>query len=134
MSTDSLVIIAEKKSCCFGDIYAAQWNRTEYSSLFSGQAFFNVVGVVDMCKSPTLSSVFTTEAKGFFYFPGATNEAVEKDMEGNLVREASVTDVINFLEKETLTDSYRRYKFLLSLLRGVDMSAWENLVVLYYEY
>ena len=134
MSTDSLVIIAEKRDMCFAEPYVSFWNRRENPYILDGKAFFNVVGVVDMCKSPTLSSVFTTEAKGFFYFPGATNEAVEKDMEGNLVLEASVTDVINFLEKETLTDSYRRYKFLLSLLRGVDMSAWENLVVLYYEY
>ena len=134
MSTDSLVIIAEKRDMCFAEPYASFWNRRENPYILGGKAFFHVVGLVDMCKSPTLSSVFTTEAKGFFYFPGATNEAVEKDMEGNLVREASVTDVINFLEKEILTDSYRRYKFLLSLLRGVDMSAWENLVVLYYEY
>lgn len=56
------------------------------------------------------------------------------DCYGDVIKSAEPQAVIEWLENEVKTDDYRRLKPLLNLLKGFDLSQWENIQVLHYGY
>lgn len=52
------------------------------------------------------------------------NTLIEKDKYGERVKSADFPTVIEWLEKEVLTNEQRRLKPLLALLKGFDLSQW----------
>lgn len=64
------------------------------------------------------------------------NTLIEEDCYGEKLTTADFPTVIAWLEKEVKKDDYRRLKPLLSLLKGFDLSQWQDgeLQIVHYGY
>ena len=63
------------------------------------------------------------------------NKRIIEDEYGDPLIEIPINDMIDFLEETIDKDEhYRRNMPFLKLLRGFDLSEWNNLVVLHYGY
>lgn len=68
-----------------------------------------------------------------YIFSDDGNTKITEDKYGSPLKEVPVKDMIDMIEKEIEADKdYRRYQPCLNLLKGFDLSRWENLVVLHY--
>jgi hypothetical protein len=93
-----------------------------------------VVAVFNMCKFGDFNGVFIKETDCFIYADDGNTEITE-DKYGDSLKEASVEDVIKYLEEYKDTqEPYRRVEPLLGLLKGFDVSEWEDLIILHYGY
>lgn len=93
-----------------------------------------VVSTFNMSKFGDFRNVFAKETDCYFYEDGADGEVLT-DKYGARITEASVKDVINYLEDyKNNKEHYRRVQPLLSMLKGFNTNEWRNLVVLHYGY
>ena len=93
-----------------------------------------VVAVFNMCKFGAFNGVFQKETDCFVYADDG-NTKITEDKYGDVLTEASIKEVIKYLEgyKEN-QEHYRRVEPLLGLLKSFNPSEWEELVVLHYGY
>ena len=93
-----------------------------------------IIAVFNMCKFGAFNDIFTKETDCFIYADDGNTE-ITKDKYGDSLKEASIEKVIEYLEnyKES-QEHYRRVEPLLKLLKGFDLTEWEDLIILHYGY
>ena len=90
-----------------------------------------VIASFDLCCVPINFSQYPTT--DCYIIADDGNTKITEDQYGSPLKEVPVKDMINMIEKEIEADEdYRRYQPCLNLLKGFDLSRWENLVVLHY--
>ena len=97
-----------------------------------GYIWAEVIAVFDLC-------VANLNVKNYpptdCYIYDGNDTPIYEDMYGEPLREISITDMIEIIEKARENDtSYRRYQPCLQLLKGFDESQWRKIVVLHYGY
>jgi hypothetical protein len=98
------------------------------------KGYAQVIAMYDMCGFNGFGKVFEKETDCFIYSDDG-NTRILKDCYGDSLKEASISDVIAHLEEHKATkEYYRRVNPLLNLLKGFELSDWENLTVLHYGY
>lgn len=96
--------------------------------------YAGVVAMFNFGKFPGLREVFKAKTDCYIYADDGNTPILEDDC-GDELTEASLSDVIKFLEDEVQRgETYRRIKPLLGLLKSFDESQWGNLVCLHYGY
>jgi bisphosphoglycerate-independent phosphoglycerate mutase (AlkP superfamily) len=98
----------------------------------NNKTFAKVIATFDLCKFGNFKEVFKTETDCYIYADDGNTQIV-KDCYNEALTEASLSDVIAYLEKyQAEQEPYRRVAPVLGLLKGFDMSEWNNIVVLHY--
>jgi bisphosphoglycerate-independent phosphoglycerate mutase (AlkP superfamily) len=100
--------------------------------------YASVIAMFDMCKIGNLTDVFKQNTDCYF-FADDGNTRVLKDKYGDVLKEASVEDVIQVLENAvTSGETYRRIAPLLSTLKTIfeqqKNNAWKDIAILHYGY
>ena len=96
--------------------------------------YAQVVAMYDICKFGAFDGLFQTITDCYIYADDGNTEVLE-DKYGEPLKEASITDVIEYLEKyKESQEYYRRVEPLLSLLKGFKLEEWGKLTVLHYGY
>jgi len=101
----------------------------------NGKRYFwgEKVATIEMGSVPAFFPLFDKTPTDCFYYADDGETIITEDMYGKPLGMASVEDVIKTVEKEIEEGgdpNYRRWKPLLGLLKGFDLSQWRNLVVL----
>lgn len=90
------------------------------------------VAMFDLCKVPNVSEKMREyPATDCYIYENGNNETIE-DCYGEPLREIPICDAIKILEEAAEREYYRRYAPCIQMLKGFDLSEWENLVVLHY--
>jgi len=93
-----------------------------------------VIAVFNMCKFGAFNEIFKKETDCYFYADDGNTEVI-KDKYGSALTEASIEQVIEYLENYRANQPhYRRVDPLLGLLKSFNPSDWQDLVVLHYGY
>lgn len=113
-------------------VYVVEKKNHSYTS--NEKKYAEVIAVFNMCKFNAFDGLFKTETDCYIYADDGNTEIL-KDRYGKPLTEASITDVITYLEKcQAEQEHYRRVAPLLALLKGFDITEWDNIVVLHYGY
>jgi hypothetical protein len=70
----------------------------------------------------------------FDFYAENRNDLLTVDDYDKKLKYTDIKTVINYLEIISKDNDYRRFKPLLSLLKGFDLSKWDNLIVVHYGY
>lgn len=70
----------------------------------------------------------------FDFYADDGNTKIKTDNYGEKLKSASIQDVIEWLETKGREIHYRRIEPLIGLLKGFDLSEWEDLRVVHYGY
>lgn len=90
------------------------------------------IATVDMSKMPlSFHRLFNDEFCGEVW---DGKRYVSEDCYGDRLKCADVQAVIDWLEKEIVTDDYRRLPVLLGLLKGIRSEQWDDIQVVHYGY
>jgi len=109
-------------------------NKRGYVSGETNKQWAEVIAVFNMCKFGAFNDIFLKETDCYLYADDGNTE-ITKDRYGDSLKEASIEDVIAYLENYVVTkEHYRRVEPILRLLKGFDSSEWDDLVVLHYGY
>jgi len=103
---------------------------------FTGETkqWAEVVAVFNMCKFGAFNDIFKKETDCYIYADDGNTE-ITKDRYGAVLTEASLEEVIEYLENYKVTkEHYRRVEPVLMLLKSFNPSEWDDLVVLHYGY
>lgn len=94
--------------------------------------WMEVIGSFDLCKMYIggWRELFKTPITNEVWF--GIGDACTEDMYGDVIKYASIDDVVKFLEDNCKNMKYRRIEPCISLLRGFNKTEWEDLVVLHY--
>lgn len=108
------------------------------SLMAEGKQWAEVIAVFNMCKFGAFNGVFQKETDCYIYADDGNTEIL-KDKYGDPLTEASIEDVIKYLEEYKDTkEHYRRVEPLLGMLLGLlnsfDASEWDDLKILHYGY
>jgi hypothetical protein len=96
--------------------------------------YAQVVAMYDICKFGAFDGLFQTVTNCYIYADDGDTEILE-DRYGEPLKEATITEVIEYLEKyKENKEPYKRVEPLLALLKGFNLEEWENLKVLHYGY
>lgn len=100
-----------------------------------GKKWGEVIASFNMCKFGAFNDIFSKETDCYIYADDGNTEITE-DKYGDTLTEASIKEVIEYLENyKTTQERYRRVEPLLGLLKGFETSEWGNsLIVLHYGY
>ena len=99
-----------------------------------GKKYAQLIARFDMSKMGGFDDLFKKETD-CYVFADDGNTKIETDAYGDRLKEASVEDVIEYLDTfEKTQDYYRRIHPLLGCLQSFNPSDWEGLVVLHYGY
>lgn len=95
--------------------------------------YCEVIAQFNFCHVPEIYEKVSTykDTNGYFYCDG---KEVTEDMYGKPLKEIPIDDMISIISEVMENDSFRRYRPCLNLLKGFNLSEWENLVVLHYGY
>jgi hypothetical protein len=94
--------------------------------------YSKVIGMVDLCKLSVPSSI--KETSKFYFYDLDGNTPVVFDKYGDELKQASLTDVIAWLEEQIeLGDTYSRYKTALALAKSC-VEDYNNPIVLFFGY
>lgn len=88
----------------------------------------------DLAVVPRISSIIHSKYPdtNCYIYADDGNTAILEDKYGDKLKEIPLQDMIQIVESDPELDTYRRLKPFLSLLKGFDISQWDNLVVLHY--
>lgn len=118
MGYESRVYVVNKTSMMDGD----------------NKRYGQIVAMFDICKFNGFDGIFKTETDCYIYADDGDTQ-ITKDKYGDPLKEATIDEVINYLEKFAAKQKpYRRVTPLLELLKGFDPSEWEDLIVIHYGY
>lgn len=94
-----------------------------------------VIAMFNLCKVYDVSDKMRKypETDCYIFADNGNTEIVE-DKYDDVMKEIPIDDAIKIIEEASMNDSYRRYAPCLALLKSLDKSQWENLVVLHYGY
>jgi hypothetical protein len=70
----------------------------------------------------------------FFYYPGDGNKKITEDDYNAKIKEASISDVLTWCEKEYKKSGYRRLLWAINMLKTFKKEKNEDIVVLHYGY
>lgn len=123
--------------------YGSRAIIVDKSSLFvttdNGQKMFfaQVIANFDLCKAGDFSSIFKKKTDCFFYADDGDTQILD-DFYYEPLGEATVQEVIAWLEQELSIHSYWRFNVLLATLKEIENQAanWPSrqIVVLHYGY
>ena len=109
-------------------------NKTSVKFEIEEKQYAEIIAFYNMSKFNAFDGIFTKETDCFIYADDG-NTQILKDKYGDALKESTITEVIECLEKfKEAQENYRRVQPLLSLLKGFNLDEWENLVVLHYGY
>lgn len=92
-----------------------------------------LLATFNLCKlSGECYPLWSGEATDCTFFDG--NEYVLEDCYGDPLTENTVEFTIAMLKAAERTEHYRRLQPVIDYLRGLDLSEWDNVVVLHYGY
>lgn len=93
------------------------------------------IATFNLSKVPDVSNKLLDykDTDGYFYAEDYDDIIIE-DKYGKPLKEIPISDVIKILEDASSHSNYKRYRPCLNLLKGFNLSEWENLVVLHYGY
>ena len=121
MGYESKLYVVDKKGRC--EYYDSK--EKEYAE---------VIAMFDICKFNGFDGIFKKETDCYIYADDGNTEILY-DMYEKPLKEESVENVIEYLEKyKKEGEYYRRVDPLLALLKGFNVSNWNNLVVLHFGY
>lgn len=104
------------------------------SHIENSKKYGQVIAMYDMCKFHAFDGIFKNETDCYI-FADDGNTKIEIDMYGEPLKEATVKEVIDYLDDyKKEGEYYRRVEPLLGLLKGFNLDDWDNLVVLHYGY
>ena len=114
--------------------YESRLYVVEKSSIGENMKWAEVVATINMS---SMGQDFFTEINKYAptdcYFYNNEGEVTE-DMYGDPLTEVPITDMIEILGKISVDNDYRRLSPMIGLLKGFDLSQWNNLVVLHFGY
>lgn len=124
MGYESRIYIVEKRNC--------SWTKN------NGMKYAEVLAMFDMSKFYELSDWFKNKpaTKHYIYADDGNTQIIE-DCYGDALKEASVKEVINKLERIVENgEEYRRIFPLLATLKAFEVqgNCWEDIAVLHYGY
>lgn len=98
-----------------------------------GMVYCEMIAQFNLSNVPEIyEKVFAyKDTNGYFYCNG---KEVTEDMYGKPLKEIPIGDMISIISEVMKNDRFRRYRPCLNLLKGFNLSEWENLVVLHYGY
>lgn len=118
MGYESKLYVVEKKGNLFEE-------KKQYAE---------VIAVYNMSKFDAFGGIFQNEADCYFYADDGDTE-VTTDKYGDTIKEAPINEVIEYLEKyKSENEHYRRVEPLLNMLKGFNITEWNNLSVMHYGY
>lgn len=101
-------------------------NKMENSTLGEVIARYECRGMADgFCELFTVPVDFDIYAED-------GNTVIKTDCYGKSVKYAKFPEVIEWLERESEKEDYRRLKPLIGLLKGFDAEQWNDLLIVHY--
>ncbi len=102
--------------------------------MMENKKYADVIAIYNMSKFDGFRGIFEKETDCYIYADDGNTKIVE-DCYGEALKEDTIENVIKYLEEQKKEDGYyRRIDPLLSLLKGFNLSDWQDLVVLHYGY
>lgn len=97
-----------------------------------GKKYAHVIAIFDLCKFEGFCDIFKTVTDCYFYADDGNTEVVE-DKYGDPLVEATIEDVVKYLENYIEKEHYyRRVAPVLGLLKAFKKDDWNNLFVLHF--